>query len=535
MDNLPSEIISNIVAWIPDRTRPRRKGRLAPIALISRQWQQVVEHRTFSSLRLRTTDLETFAQIFNEDTRGSTRTSALKRLVYVVGSSPRIDKEWNACSRAERLAELQGNTETVLLRLKLLYNVIDVWSASKAIELAIYVPPRTMSDLVNPEVVPTTRTIKNLIARSETICPPGMLISIASGLPALQGIDWDIDDSDRCINSISRRKKRHGKFMYPRTLRTGISFVPFCAHVLSCRLDFAKQLSSLASFCSALRTVELQFTCIIPADENTNIPSILLPQVPIDHLSQSLQELVRACKVKTLHLDGVVLTSQLFQSQQVLEESAYWANSLSHLEITFSSMAADGGWFFDRHPELPFDLDNDEYELNDLRPRRQRLERLFTKQEALAKGFDFDQDLPPEDELTYDQELDLGYEDLDYEPDDYEYGFPFRIWPSEKGEALFVDMARAAVQMRNLKSFTAGCDMPPCVTWRRFEFHYLAPHETSEYVLEDFPNDSVHVNKHRLYWRAAKSWRMSEELQRCWQQVLGRDGVIEYCYWFVDD
>jgi hypothetical protein len=230
---------------------------------------------------------------------------------------------------------------------------------------------------------------------------------------------------------------------------------------------------------------------------------------------------VRTCEVKTLHLDGIVLTSQLFQSQQVLERSAYWGDGLSHLEITFSSMAADGGWFFDRHPELPVDLENDEYEMNDLRPRRQRLERLFSKQEALAKDFDFDQDLPPEDELNYNQELNLGYDDLDYEVEDIEYGFPFRIWPSRKGEALFVYMARAAGQMRNLKSFTAGCNMPSCVTWRRFEFHYLAPHETSEYVLEDFPNDSVHVDKHRLYWRVAKSWRMSEGLQRCWQQVLG--------------
>jgi hypothetical protein len=215
MDKLPPEIISNIVASIPDRTRPRRKGRLASIALISRQWQQAVEHRTFSSLRLRNTDLVTFAQIFNDNARGPTRASALKRLDYVIGSSPRIDKGWNACSYTERIVELQSNTENVVIHLKLLYNIIDVWSAVKAIELAIYVPTRTTSHVIDPEAVPKTRAIKKLIARSETICPPGMLISIASGLPRLQGIDWDIDDSYRSINPVSRRKNRYGKFMYP--------------------------------------------------------------------------------------------------------------------------------------------------------------------------------------------------------------------------------------------------------------------------------------------------------------------------------
>ncbi|KAG2170729.1 hypothetical protein JADG_010468, partial [Aureobasidium aubasidani] len=208
---------------------------------------------------------------------------------------------------------------------------------------------RTEYCLVALEPVPKSQAIKRLRCSGGGVCSPALFISIASALPALQGIVFDINDS--CY-PLQRCKNRYA--------------------------DFAKQLSSLATSSSTLQDVELKF-------------------IYTDHLSLSLQELVRTCKIKSLTLDDIALTLQLFQSHQTLNYVIPWWHTLTHIDITFSSIAADGGWFFDGHPEIPINLDT-EVERNDLGPRRQRVHQMFASQEALARAYDFEQDLGPENE-----------------------------------------------------------------------------------------------------------------------------------------
>lgn len=304
-------------------------------------------------------------------------------------------------------------------------------------------------------------------------------------------------------------------------------------------------MSSLATSSSTLQDVELKFICTTPFDELTNNPSTLLPNTDTDHLSLSLQELVRTCKIKSLTLDDIALTLQLFQSHQTLNYVIPWWHTLTHIDITFSSMAADGGWFFDGHPEIPINLDT-EVERNDLGPRRQRVHQMFASQEALARAYDFEQDLGPENEVDFCKQVD--YLDPGFDSEDDEPAFLFRIWPSKKGDALLIDMARAAAQMPELKSFRAGCNMDLTRGKWRFEFQYLAPYERCPKLykcsgwpfqppLEGYPESALAISKHRLYWRVPKSWRMSEELENCWQQVMGRNGIVEYCEWSmsIDD
>lgn len=256
---------------------------------------------------------------------------------------------------------------------------------------------------------------------------------------------------------------------------------------------------------------------------------------------------MRTCKIKSLTLDDIVLTLQLFQLHQTLSDIIPWWHTLTRIDITFSSMAADGIWFFDGHPEIPIDLDTKD-ENNNLGPRRRRVHQMFARQEALARDFDFERDLRPQHELDLCEQVVLDYSDLGYEPEDEETPFLFRIWPSQKGDALLLDMALAAAQMPELKSFRGGCNMELCAGKRRFEFQYLAPYErcpelynasgfTFDPPLEEYPDDALHINTHRLYWRVASSWRMSEELELCWQQVMGRAGIVEYCEWSlsIDD
>jgi hypothetical protein len=237
MEKLPPEIIDHIVKFLPDQTCVGRKDGLASFALVSRQWQQAVERRTFSRLQLLRSELdkdstaetpsillEEFAQIFDETTRGTTRASALKRLRYFTQPLPQfyddwkkcssIDKKWNACSSSERNAELQYNTELVLSRLKRLYDIIGGWSVKPSIDLDIHVTTRTTYHLVAPEAIPRSQAIKRLRCSGWTICSPALFISIASGLSALQGIALSFYDLYPSINPVERRKKRYGKCIH---------------------------------------------------------------------------------------------------------------------------------------------------------------------------------------------------------------------------------------------------------------------------------------------------------------------------------
>lgn len=250
-------------------------------------------------------------------------------------------------------------------------------------------------------------------------------------------------------------------------------------------------------------------------------------------MSLSIQELVRACKTKSLTLDDIPFTLQLFRSHQKLNDTTPWWHTLTHIDIAFSSMAADGGWFLDGHPEMRIALDTEE-ERYDLGPRRRKVHEMFARQEALARDFDFEEDLRPQYEVGIWEQVIPDCND--------ETPFLFRILPSQKGNALLLDMARAAAQMPGLKSFRGGCNMELCPGKRRFEFQYLAPYErcpelydasgfTFDPPLEEYSEDALHINRHRLYWRVARSWRMSEELELCWQQVMGHAGIIEYYEW----
>ena len=68
MEHLPLELVSRIIHFAseadsdPDSTRPT-KPRLAYLALVSKQWRDVIESRTFGSITLESSELDAFAKI----------------------------------------------------------------------------------------------------------------------------------------------------------------------------------------------------------------------------------------------------------------------------------------------------------------------------------------------------------------------------------------------------------------------------------------------------------------------------------------
>ncbi|KAH0034886.1 hypothetical protein KCU78_g2165, partial [Aureobasidium melanogenum] len=193
-------------------------------------------------------------------------------------------------------------------------------------------------------------------------------------------------------------------------------------------------------------------------------------------------------------------------------------SSLQRLEITFSAAAADGGWLLERDPDPNNYREggSDDEEDPDLVRQRRKLSRRHRLQEAEARTTDFDQEF----------ESDWEDNDLDFEVCYSDY---FRIWPSQKLERIFVNLARAAAQMPALRMLTAGLvDMPYIAMHQRLQLFYLASGETHADCLWDFTNDSEHRHQRRLYWRVPRSWRMNEELEQAWRVVLGEHGIVDY-------
>ncbi|KAG9570323.1 hypothetical protein KCU71_g368, partial [Aureobasidium melanogenum] len=479
MDKLPPEIISEILGYCP-RGRPSR-GRpcLAPYALISKQWQQIVERLVFSSIRLKSSELGHFTDVYGDEAEEIHRRSALQQLKYTIEPTPGTDEALESEIATERAIARQEATEAVLFSLGELYSILSSWSTNKTITLEIGFPQETCISKAAIELIPRTELVKRFEFKSTAQRDPVLLASIASQMIGLQDIKWELDDYDKNINSVSRRKARY---------------------------DFSKQVQSLVEICPSLRTIELRFVNETPSDENIVVPSILLPHVPVDHLSQSLKLLSSMTDLRTLVLHSVVLSEQFFQQSKLS-----WP-SLSRLEINYSPMAADGDWFFEREPNT---VGIEQY--RNLVSRRLVLERIHKTQEDQAKITNFDQEYDP---ARQDDET----EDLD----DAEWGDVFRTWPSQRLEAMLISMVQVAGQMPALRIFTASADMPDCAPYQLFQFLYLVSGEIDAGCLRDFTGGSEHRHQRRLYWRVPSSWRMNEELGRAWSDLLGEDGVIEY-------
>jgi hypothetical protein len=64
---LPPDIISQIIDSIPRKTRRTdSEQRLSPLATISRQWQNIVEHILFRDIEIKFNEFKTFAGVFSQ-------------------------------------------------------------------------------------------------------------------------------------------------------------------------------------------------------------------------------------------------------------------------------------------------------------------------------------------------------------------------------------------------------------------------------------------------------------------------------------
>ncbi|CAD0099886.1 unnamed protein product [Aureobasidium mustum] len=493
MNSLPIEVLTNIISYCPTGRPSRSHQCLGPYALVSRQWQQVVERRVFSSLKLRSSELDFFNTLYSAGGGREHRRSALRKLRFIIESIPGTHEALESEPPSERAAARYRDTEIAMHVLGKLYSVLSSWSLKKAIILEIEFPPETCLSKSAIDLISTTELVKRFEFHSTAQRDPILLVHIAARMHDLQEIKWELNDYDKSINSVSRRKARY---------------------------DFAKQLRSLVETCSSLRTIELRFVNETPADESIVVPSILLPRISLDHLSESLKLLSSMTRLTTLVLHSVVISEQFFEQSKSSPKTPMWP-SLSHVKINYSPMVADGGWFFEQEPSS-----EDVERFWGLISRRIALERIHKTQEDKAKVIDFDQE--------YDSEPDEHEDQIDDEDgylSDTEWADPFRIWPSQRLEAMLTMMAQTAAQMPALKVFAAGSDAPSCAPYQSFQFCYLMPGETHADDLWNFPREDQHKHKRRLYWQVPRSWRMQDDLELAWRHLLGPESIIDYRDW----
>jgi hypothetical protein len=219
MENLPLELVSRIIDFTsdpdPEATRPV-KPRQAHLALVCQQWRDIVEQRTFGEIELKSTELETFANIYGGQL-GAQRRAYLHQLVLVLDLPERAGRAPRTDSRTRRASRKQRNSEAFTEALRDLFTTLNSWSydpvRDRTIELTLRRPNVVglfeNIVLLAPDTLPQVQRITKLKCPN-TMIKLGSLPLIASRLPKLQEFSWDLFESEEPLKSVRRRRDRYG-------------------------------------------------------------------------------------------------------------------------------------------------------------------------------------------------------------------------------------------------------------------------------------------------------------------------------------
>jgi hypothetical protein len=226
MEHLPLELISRIIHLTseadsnPDLTRPT-KSRQAYLALVSKQWRDIVESRTFGTITLKSSELDAFAEIYES----RLRRASLYRLEISLDLPGCVDAAASrTTSRAIRASTRRHNSEAFTKILKNWFTTVESWpynpARDRTITLAISGPPHSRPlekvQLLAPNTIPRVNRVTSLDC-SDTIIRLASLPLVASRLPNLEIFSWDYLDMIKPLNSVHRRRDRYS--MYEKLLQ----------------------------------------------------------------------------------------------------------------------------------------------------------------------------------------------------------------------------------------------------------------------------------------------------------------------------
>lgn len=139
-----------------------------------------------------------------------------------------------------------------------------------------------------------------------------------------------------------------------------------------------------------IQQARLKYTNHAPYNQNIEPPSLLLPGSVCDHLCQYLRYFSQLESLFVLDINEAVISPELFWPSDINAEAPFWPN-LSELHVSFNTMAADGGWYYERNPHAT--PDSDDEDVAPFNPDFESMpptpERVFAEEEARARDTDF--------------------------------------------------------------------------------------------------------------------------------------------------
>lgn len=216
MDNLPPKLLCDIIDLAATTQPFSYKPHLSPYAAVSSKWQHLVEPKQFSCMRINNDDIDTFASVFGDDAIGEHRKASLQELFLRVYSSLRSTKPRIESTIDERKDEVIANDTAFSKSLQSLLSALQSWPLGHSLILYLFVPTndsnglfacRTEPRILDLESLPRVSCVEKFVSRGQTHLPTETLVGVASRLPNLRHVEWQIADGNGLIQ---RRQNRSG-------------------------------------------------------------------------------------------------------------------------------------------------------------------------------------------------------------------------------------------------------------------------------------------------------------------------------------
>ncbi|KAL2818074.1 hypothetical protein BJX63DRAFT_83196 [Aspergillus granulosus] len=334
---LPPEIISHVLSYLDSSS-------LAPYAIVSKQWQAIIEKRTFSSLSLDTTQLLELARTVSRPRQHLIRQLRLKILSPEYAPAAREEVETDE--------DREQNNHAFTDAIHSLFKVLAGWSNNTEASLSLSIYARSPSDYVensleeikrrsrnskdllqwryessylqfldSPETFPMVHTVGafetcgNEDIQINRNIAPAAISRILSRLPRVRKVQGRLSDDER---------KNH-------FLRDKL------------RADFAL---SLSHWPTSIEHLDLNYRGWPPMDPN--FPPLVRSDPGNDALSIALHCLSQ--QLVTLSLSDIMISPELFWPPGSTTESPpSWPKLMSYrLEYTMATPSGD--WLFERDP-----------------------------------------------------------------------------------------------------------------------------------------------------------------------------------------
>ncbi|KAJ9637716.1 hypothetical protein H2199_007207 [Coniosporium tulheliwenetii] len=343
MDRLSTELLAAIISYLepPD---------LINSLTVSRQWQFTVERHTFRSPHVRSSELDRFATVFS----ASNRAGALVKLNFHIVLPAYSD---DRCAKFENEKEKKANNEAFTDALIGLFKIFHSWENSNAVrtrpfalnfgayspsdpgfreerdrpgDLMLHRYEHSFLSLLKPEELPSVESITHFPhGVLGTRCVAAAAIAtIAAKLPALESIDWELEDA---ASQEIRRVIRVVTVYFAQAL-------------------FAIKASKLKSF-------SLSFPFIPPQNEFFEFPSAIPPNFsPTDDpLSSALYAISQIPSLQVFRLLGEIsISPSLFgptpsTGETPIAQPATYP-SLEAIALELNRTTPSGDWLFAGDP-----------------------------------------------------------------------------------------------------------------------------------------------------------------------------------------